>query len=193
MTCRSCGFNNMKNASVCARCGAKLRWEGPVRRRDFVPGRSGFLVRLNRWLDHAPAPPVRETRRRRGFRALVHAAPKRNILWWILSIAPGLGHIVQGRRVRGLAILGAWACLFALAVSAHPERIVIVGAPIATTLRRMAFTAIPGIMALVHLSAFLGAIRTADFCDTAAGVWTVVAVTTAFVLALYGMGIYFSY
>lgn len=111
MRCRSCGFENMKTSKVCARCGARLVWEGAVDKKDFQP-QLGGRKKESTWV------PIRvrvffvEARGvfLRIWRALgvFGRVPKANRNAAMLSIIPGLGHAYLRQFRRGALFFGAW-------------------------------------------------------------------------------------
>ena len=151
MTCRSCGFENMKNSTVCARCGAKLVWDGPARKRDFRPRRAGSgLVRRmgirfrrlwNRLAETVPAI------------GLFRRIPRENARRARASVVPGLGLLMAGKTLRAAGAFAIWTLALATTV---------IGA------RRGVFIATYGlgIMALVHSYAIVAALNPAEFCRT---------------------------
>lgn len=205
MTCRSCGFENMKRSITCARCGAKLVWDGPVRKRDFRPTRRTFAGGLRRWLDAGSGSPSRLARlwHRTMSWGGIPAAIRRGVAWvaWIpgripaerkrlgaASILPGLGHLLGGRTARGLCFFAAWAVLIVAGIHFHRDRIVLRLAGLVPISASGLFSAlVPGLLAVLHCSAVMDVVRPGEFCRTDREV-RVVALFVAFsCILLYGL------
>ncbi len=148
MSCRSCGFENMRNSRVCARCGAKLVWDGAVRKKDFLPERGNnalfrrFYFRCRRlWTRVASAPPF-------GF---MRRIPPENIRRGYASVIPGMGLWMAGQTVHAIGVLTVWALTIALTVLG---------------VRRQIYLATygPGLAALIHAYAVIAAVRPVEFC-----------------------------
>lgn len=133
LTCPSCGFENMKGSQVCARCRARLVWDGPKNRTDFQPPRAAtnksrrqtlFALRAKMQsranpkglLDRSPETVVRGAfSPLRGWSLL----PFGHKLAAVLSIIPGLGQVSQGRHVQGAAWFFGWLSVFGLMYMLH--------------------------------------------------------------------------
>lgn len=151
MKCRSCAFENMKNSVVCARCGAKLVWSGPARKKDFVPGRGGNG-------------PLRRLKFRCGLLwerffgidsssslAVLRRIPRDNMRRVAASVVPGAGQAMMGERMRAAGYFAGWATTVALTAA-------------------LVWLEIPysvygvGVAALLHAHAAVDAMRPAEFC-----------------------------
>jgi hypothetical protein len=151
MSCRSCGFENMKNSRVCARCGAKLVWDRPVLRKNFRPerGSNTLLGRLdfrrqrlwNRIVDVFSASPL-------GF---MRRIPRENIRRGFASVIPGLGLWMAGQTWHAAGVFAAWTLTLALTVAG-------------IRLQSMIAPYGPGIMSFIHAYAVIAAVRPVEFC-----------------------------
>jgi len=107
MQCRRCGFENMPGLTACMKCKTVLTATAPV---DVHPPRAGLMrhVRpLVYWFN----------RMRSGEAKKVAASPAtdpRTLLWVLLSILPGLGHLASGRLKAIRLLWPAWFALFIL-------------------------------------------------------------------------------
>lgn len=208
MTCRSCGFENMKRSTVCARCGAKLVWDGPVRKQDFQPtGRTlggGFRRRFfdgvepNSW-------PVRVWRRAGSpsripgswfaylWRGVKWAAevqrriPSERRRWGMVSVLPGLSQILAGRTVRGTCLFAGWLALVAAVWQLRPDRVTGMAGSraggAAGPFPVLAFC----VLALLHSFAIIDVIRPGEFCRTNGEVGFIASLAVIPCLILYGL------
>lgn len=120
MQCPSCHFENMPNVKTCARCSAAL----VAARRPaaaFMPPRAGtrkawYPLRF-RW--NAAVDGYRDWAVWRALVALTGETdlPPRSAVFTCLSLLPGLGHLVEGRRCRGTIALLGWLALVGTAVN----------------------------------------------------------------------------
>ena len=131
MTCSSCGFENIRNSIVCARCGARLVWCGPRGRRNFTPPRAGmgkflyplrFFLRAKlplfpKWLSSSMkaslSPATIPASIPSSFRVWARM-PRRRGVALLLSLTPGLGDCLLGNRNRGLVLFTVWLAVLAL-------------------------------------------------------------------------------
>lgn len=108
MTCISCGFENPDNEETCFRCGQSLDTDAI----DVIPERLKRGRPSSRWRQRLSARLERDSFRM--FR-------RPGYYYALLSLFPGLGQFVAGRRRRGLWALGLWsACLVLRLVSSPP-------------------------------------------------------------------------
>ncbi len=115
MQCVNCGFENMPGVQACVRCGAPLQ-VAQAKAADFMPPRAGrwkFLRPLkylhNRILNSAPSLPPGLVLPFINFNGT-------DLLAALLSVVPGLGHLLVRRwRAAGIAIL-VWFLLAAATV-----------------------------------------------------------------------------
>ena len=121
MRCPSCGFENMPGRDACGRCGAQLVASGEHAAEEFMPARAGagkrlrpFGYWLNRVLDGRPRGAyLRLARFLRGSSRI----PGVSMAAMLLSVLPGLGHLLSGRRRAALVAAGVW--LLAVFVTAN--------------------------------------------------------------------------
>lgn len=167
MTCRSCGFANMKNARVCARCGAKLVWEGTARKRDFRPSLSrGWRVRWRNRLDDVLQKVVLRFTAIFPHYAVLRRMPPDNRIWTLASIVPGVGQLLQGRFVRGVVLLSMWFTALLILVLGHRNAVVTDRNAWRITQTWYLALLMPGVMVCIHSYAVTTAMRTQDFCRT---------------------------
>lgn len=157
MTCRSCGFENMKHATTCARCGARLVWDGARGKRHFQPPRSPHGP-LGRRLSRLAEPVLSRGRRMRDalgrFVSSFFTArriPSDALLRAAVSVLPGAGQFLQRRWRRGAVILALWCAGFIAAYCTHPSFISL---------------AMPGALSLLHSYAIVDTMDPAAFCRT---------------------------
>lgn len=129
MTCRSCGFENMRGSKTCFRCGAILVWEmPPLEARDALPpraGRGGLFSRARilrrRLRETGPARSLTSWRRATG--EVIDGFSLTTGFWnglkW--SVIPGLWHCRVGQGKRGKWFLGVWAGALALMYATYPS------------------------------------------------------------------------
>lgn len=168
MTCRSCGFENMKNAKTCARCGARLVWSGAKRKADFRPSRlrKGRMYRWRDRFDEFVQWCVLRFTARVPWYSVLNRMPPDNRFWTLVSIIPGAGQFFQGRVVRGAVLFIIWFVAALVLVLGHRDIVIIdENARRITQLWYIALLA-PGVMASVHSYAAITAMRTQDFCRT---------------------------
>jgi len=119
--CPACGFENMPNQEACARCRAQLKAAETLDPKDVRPPRAGILgfVRpaqyvVNRMIDCLPS---RMSERLSHLFVGGETLPGSAAAAIVLSVAPGLGHLLDGRRRAALIAFAAWAVVVALAVN----------------------------------------------------------------------------
>ena len=115
MKCRSCGFENMRGAVRCARCSARLVWEGEIRKGDFRPPPSRWSWRLaakcGHGLDRAMARLRRSglpVPRRLHFFVIWRKLSRRDYVALVLSVVPGLGCLYKGKALVGVGLFAGW-------------------------------------------------------------------------------------
>lgn len=186
MICRSCGFANMKNMTVCARCGAKLAWDGKIRKEDFRPRRLSLWERLHHRQRRRFPSLSRLYRLCGGFFSLCTRIPRKNRAWALASILPGMGQILRLDLRKGIALLLGWTALGALAWSFHAENLVYRAGRLLNQGALLAVVA-PTAMALLHGYALFDALRPGDFCRTNGEARAMAALTALTVFLLYGI------
>ena len=109
MQCPICKFNNLPGTRVCTRCRAQLILDENIAPEHLQPPRAGqykkyrsIVYFFNRLDDH-----------QLGKKTVTIAG---HLLFLLLSLIPGLGHMVKGRRRAALAICCGWLSLMALIV-----------------------------------------------------------------------------
>lgn len=121
MQCPSCRFENMPNVETCARCGALLvASRAPA--AAFMPPRAGskkawypLHSRFNAAVDG-----YRDWAIWRAFVALAgngNLPPRSALGYTCLSLFPGLGHLVDGRKRRGAVAFLGWLALVVIAIN----------------------------------------------------------------------------
>lgn len=176
----------MKNAAVCARCGARLVWNEKIRREDFHPPRLSAWEKIRRRADRTV---FRQRRRRRGgegFLSLFARVPDTNRIWGLASVVPGLGHLVRGECRKGALLAAGWAAAGALLAIHHADRLLFRGGRLLNPGALVAVAAL-AIMALLHGYALFDALRPGDFCRTAGEARAVMLATIVAILLLYGV------
>lgn len=189
MTCRSCGFENMKRNTVCARCGAKLVWDGPVRKRDFTP-KTGANGPISRFFKHPAFIGGRLRRRLSGIVStlgIFRRIPRENLRHGYASIVPGLGLFQAGRKKHAAAYMISWALVLLLTL-------------LGTRMQVPAAQFGPGVLALLHTFSIIAALHPADFCRTngearlvALAVAIAVLIVYAFATYLFLRNVFFEY
>ncbi|MCC8190763.1 MAG: hypothetical protein LIP77_09035 [Planctomycetes bacterium] len=150
MSCPSCGFENLKSAASCGRCGAKLIWEGRFRKLDFQPPRAprrlgaGWQRRIDSWL-------TRLAGGRLSALAVFRRIPPDAWLRGLASAVPGLGIVLGGQVAVGLAFFGVWLVVFLLMLALYPG---------------LFFAIAPSLLALIHVGSVTRAMRPLEFCRT---------------------------
>lgn len=118
MQCRRCGMENMPGLSNCMRCNSALT--APATGPTYPP-RAGWTLclrplfyRLNRFTAHSL---LRWTKPEKPLSALAEALyGTPNLLWMVLSVVPGLGHLASGRLRRVRWFLPGWFLSLALGI-----------------------------------------------------------------------------
>lgn len=117
MQCRRCGMENMPGLSYCMRCNSVLAVSavGPT-----YPPRAGwtrFLRPLAYRVNRLSEPLPRWSQPDAVATAVTGALSETpNLLWMVLSVLPGLGHLVSGRPRRVRWIVPAWLLCLALGI-----------------------------------------------------------------------------
>ncbi len=109
MQCGRCAFHNLPGLTVCMKCGSVLTAAAPI---DVNPPRAGWTkvfrpveYHINRWFRFALPTRLRQI--------LGHVLPKEFLesfspVHMVLSIIPGLGHLVLGQFSKVYLILAGW-------------------------------------------------------------------------------------
>ncbi|MCL2001037.1 MAG: zinc finger Ran-binding domain-containing protein [Planctomycetes bacterium] len=161
MACTACGFENPRKSLVCARCEAKLVWDGPSDRDYFMPPRAGrsktaYSLRLqgrlffDSWSKQSLV---------QGWRNI--PGERRKAL--ALSVIPGLGHFYLG-EITGLIWSAVWLGTIGFFVFV---RTAYSGAPTFLPMG-LSFLSVPLSFAavLIHTAAAVSATAPARFCRT---------------------------
>lgn len=126
MTCPNCGFENMKNQTVCFRCGGKLVWDGPTGARHFQPPRAGRIGRSRRSFERFMRMFAAGGAFLGGIRAVGRVfgvwrrISRTNLAALFLSIVPGAGQIYLGKYLLGPMFLLVSSALLMRILQAGP-------------------------------------------------------------------------
>lgn len=121
MLCPVCGFENMPNQEACARCRAQLNVAEPSEPKALRPPRAGILrlfrpaqYVVNRIVDCLPS---RMSERLGRLFVGGETLPGSATAAIVLSVLPGLGHLLDGRKRAALIAFAAWAVVVVLTVN----------------------------------------------------------------------------
>lgn len=178
-TCPACSFENMNNSVVCARCGAKLVWDGPTGRSNFMPPRAG-KKKPAKWFPNKlhfnlnPPGPLRALLS--GWACI----PGENLKALALSLIPGLGQLFLGERERAVRYFLIWlAPLFlGLAFYAGVPSLLVFLAPVLWSAAM-----------ILHIMAAVDAVRAGQHCRTNMEVRVIyISLVVGFMILYYLLG-----
>ena len=134
MQCQRCSFENMPGLTVCVRCGAVLDASSPVDVNPPRAGRSKLFRPIGYWLnrrlryhvfDMAQAAPERYD--------VKLARERRDLVLAMVSVVPGLGHLLKGELGRIKILWPVWAGVLLLGLVLYGSRMggLLIGAAMA--------------------------------------------------------------
>lgn len=133
-TCRSCGFENMRGAETCTRCGARLVWDGVASAADFHPPRAtkrqkyllGMRRAMDRTLGRGTAESASAAAKRYSPIGAWRSLPPDNRIAALLSFVPGLGHLYLGRTRQAAIFFVSWLVVLGGYLDVYPTYRVLV-------------------------------------------------------------------